>query len=179
MIVTYAFFEEVGLAGKGDAFHEIERVGNVVEFLVAERDEEAVGDEFNVLRHQGGVHAQQGAGEGFGQELLLDGDGLGDDVLHGLLAGAGVEVGEEEAGEVGVEAFVAGDEFVGEGQAGHETTFLQPEDGRERAAEEDALDGRKGDKALGKGGGSVLDPSDGPVGLFPDAGNCENDGELE
>ena len=65
---------------------------------------------------------------------------------------------EEEAGEVGVHAFVAGDELVGEGEAGHKAAFLEPEDGGEGAAEENALHGGEGDEALGKGGVLVRDP---------------------
>ena len=70
-----------------------------------------------------------------------------------------------------MEAFVTGDEFVGEGQAGHEAAFLEPEDRGEGAAEKDAFDGGEGDEALGEGGGLVLDPFDGPVGFLADAGN--------
>lgn len=141
-------------------------------FLVAEGEEEAVSDEFDVLLHEAGVHAQQRARQRLGQELLLDGHGLGDDVLHGLLARAVVQVGEEQAGEIGVHAFVAGDELVGEGEAGHEAAFLEPEDGGEGAAEEDAFDGGEGDEALCEGGVFVGDPFEGPVGLFADAGDC-------
>ena len=72
-----------------------------------------------------------------------------------------------------MEAFVTGDEFIGEGQAGHETAFLEPEDGGEGAAEEDAFDGGEGDEALGEGGGLVLDPFDGPVGFLADAGDWD------
>lgn len=92
LVVADALFEEVGLAGQGDGFHEVERVGRFVVFLIAEGQEEAVGDELDVLFHEGGVHAQQRAGQRFCQELLLDGDGLGDDVLHGLLAWAVVQM---------------------------------------------------------------------------------------
>ena len=70
-------------------------------------------------------------------------------------------------------AFVAGDEFVGEGEAGHETAFLEPEDGGEGAAEEDAFDGGKSDESLGEGRVLVGNPFEGPVGLFADTGNCE------
>ncbi len=80
-------------------------------------------------------------------------------------------MGEEEAGEVGVEALVARDELVGEGEAGHEAALLEPEDAGEGAGEEDAFDGGEGDEALGEGGGFVLDPFDGPVGFFADAGD--------
>ena len=62
---------------------------------------------------------------------------------------------EKEAGEVGVEAFVAGDELVAEGQARHEATFLEPEYGGERAAEEDALDGRESYETLRESRGGV------------------------
>ena len=92
LVVTDALFEEVGLAGQGDGFHEIERISHLVIFLIAEGEEEAVGDKFDVLFHKGGVHAQQRARQRLCQEFLLDSDGLGDDVLHGLLAWAVVEV---------------------------------------------------------------------------------------
>ena len=70
-------------------------------------------------------------------------------------------------------ALVAGDEFIGEGEAGHETAFLEPEDGGKGAAEEDAFDGGEGDEALREGGVLVRNPFQGPVGLFADAGDCE------
>jgi hypothetical protein len=60
---------------------------------------------------------------------LFDFDCFGDDVLDDLFAGSFTEVAEEKTGKVCVETFVSGDEFVGEGQAGHETTFLEPKDG--------------------------------------------------
>ena len=82
-------------------------------------------------------------------------------------------MGEEQAGEVGVHAFIAGDELVGEGESGHEAAFLEPEDGGERAAEEDAFDRGEGDEALRKGGILIGYPFESPVGLFPDARDCE------
>lgn len=81
-------------------------------------------------------------------------------------------MGEEQAGEVGVHALVAGDELVGEGETGHEAAFLEPEDGGEGAAEEDAFDGGEGDEPLCEGGVFVGYPFEGPVGLFADAGDC-------
>jgi len=70
-----------------------------------------------------------------------------------------------------VQTFVAGYKLVGEGESGHETAFLEPEDGREGAAEEDTLDGSESDEALGEGGALVLDPFDGPIGFLADAGD--------
>jgi hypothetical protein len=49
-----------------------------------------------------------------------------------------------------VQALVAADELVAEGEAGHQAALLEPEDGAEAAAEEDALDGGVRDEALGK-----------------------------
>nr|CAD1826466.1 unnamed protein product [Ananas comosus var. bracteatus] len=60
--------------------------------------------------------------------------------------------GVEEASEVAVEALVAGDELVGEGEPGHEATLLEPEDGSAGAGEE-ALDAGEGDEALGERAG--------------------------
>lgn len=80
-------------------------------------------------------------------------------------------MGEEEAGEVGVHAFVAGDELVGEGEARHEAALLEPEDGREGAGEEDAFYGGEGDQALREGGFVVRDPFQSPVGFLADAGD--------
>ena len=85
MVIADAFLEEIGLAGQGDGLHKVKRVGRFIVFLIAEREEQAVGHELDVLLHEVGVHAQQRAGQGLGQEFLLDGDGFGDDVLHGLL----------------------------------------------------------------------------------------------
>ena len=71
-----------------------------------------------------------------------------------------------------MQTLVAGNKFIGECEAGHETALLEPEDGGEGAREEDAFNGGEGDKALGEGGRFVLNPFDGPVGLFADAGDC-------
>lgn len=171
LVVGDALLEEVGLSGQGDVLHEVEGVGRLVELLVTEGKQQPVGDELNVLLHQVGVHAEQRTWECLGQELLLDRDSLGDDILDSLLAWAVSKVGEEEAGEVSVETLIAGDEFVGESQASHETTLLEPENRGERAGEEDTLNGSEGNQALGKGGILILDPPDSPVGLLLDARN--------
>ena len=55
-------------------------------------------------------------------------------------------------------ALVAGDEFVGEGEAGHQAAFLEPEDGGEGAAEENPFDGSECDEPLREGGVLVCNP---------------------
>lgn len=54
------------------------------------------------------------------------------------------------AGEVSVQSFVARDELVAERQARHQSALLEPEDGAEATAEEDALDRGEGDEARGE-----------------------------
>jgi hypothetical protein len=54
----------------------------------------------------------------------------------------------QKAGKVAVQALITGDELVGEGEARHEATLLQPEHGTEGAGEEDALHAGKGNEAL-------------------------------
>ena len=106
------------------------------------------------------------------QKLALDLDGVGDYLEDPLPAGPVDQVLEHEAGKVGVQALVAGDELVGKGEAGHEAALLEPEDGREAPAEKDALHGGEGDHALRVGGAVRVDPPEGPLGLPPDGRNC-------
>lgn len=141
----------------------------MVILLVAQCDQETVGNELDVLGHELGVHTEQGDGESFCQELLLNSDGLDDDVLDHLLAGAVVQVREQQASKVSVETLVTRDQLVGEGQTGHQTTLLQPEDRGERAREEDTLNSGEGHETRSKGGLRVLDPPDSPIGLAPNA----------
>ena len=131
LVVADALLEEVGLAGERDVLHEVEGVGGVVDLGVAECQEQTVGNELDVLAHEGGVHAEQSAGQSITEKFLLDLDSLGDDSLDGLLAGALVEKREQEASEVSVHALVTRDELVGEGETRHETTLFEPEDGGE------------------------------------------------
>ena len=171
LVVTNALLEEVGLASKRDVLHEVEGVGSVVMLGVAQSQQQAVSDELNVLAHKASVHAEQSTRESVRQELLFDCDGLGDDGCDSLLAWAVVQQGEEKASKVCVHALVTRDELVGECETGHETTLLQPENGRERTTEEDTLDGGKSNKAVGEGRVLVGDPSQGPISLLTNAGN--------
>lgn len=82
-------------------------------------------------------------------------------------------MGVEETSEIGVEAFVARDQFVGECEAWHETALFEPEDGCEGGGEEDSFDGGVGYETLGEGCCAGLDPFACPVGLFADAGDCK------
>jgi len=140
-VIRHTLFEEVGLALKGDHVHEVEGVGDMVDLLIAEGNEQTISHELDVLAHEIGVHADEGDRERLGQELLLNDNGLLDNLLHELGVGPPPEVTEQEASEVGVHTLITRDEFVREGQAGHKTAFLEPENGREGAAEKDALYG--------------------------------------
>lgn len=171
LVVTNTLLEEVGLAGKRNVLHEVKGIGSVVVLLVAESDQKTVSNELDILAHQLGVHSEQSTGKSIGQELLFNGNGVNNDVLNNLGARTVVEVGEEQAGKVGVKTLVTRDEFVGESQTRHQTTLLQPEDRGKRAREEDTLNGSECDKALSKGGLLVRDPAQSPVGLLANAGN--------
>lgn len=172
LVVTHPLLKEVGLTRQRDRLHEVEGVRGVVVLLVAKGHQQAVRDELDVLAHQLRVHAQQSTGQSVSQELLLNADGLDDDVLNNLLAGAVVQVGEQQAGEVGVQTLITRDELVGEGQTRHETTLLEPEDGSEGTGEENTLHGSESNETLSEGRFPVLDPLDGPIGLLGNAGDC-------
>ena len=171
LVVTDALLEEVGLASQRDVLHEVEGVGRVVDFDIAESQQQTVSNELDVLAHESSVHAKQSAWQRVAQELLLDLNGLSDDGPDRLWGGLVLEEREEKAGEVSVHALVTGDELVGECKTGHQTALLEPEDRGKRAAEEDTLNSGEGNKTVGKGGVLVGDPSQGPVGLLADAGN--------
>ena len=149
----------------------VERICRVVVLLVAECKQETVSDEFNVLFHELCVDSQQWTRQTVGQESLFDSDCFGDDVLDDLFAGTFAEVAEEETGKVGVETFVSGDEFVGEGQSGHETAFLKPEDGSKRSGEEDSFDGGEGYETFCECRVLVGNPTKSPFGFGFDARN--------
>eukprot|EP00760_Papus_ankaliazontas_P038938 PhM_4_TR9425/c0_g1_i1/m.5804 len=169
LIVAHTLLEEVGLSLQRDHLHEVERVRCVVHLFVSERDHEAVGDELNVLRHELAVHPDQSHRERVADKLLLDRHGLADDALHLFLRELVLEVGfVEHAAEVAVQTLVARDELVAERQAGHQPALLEPENGAERAGEEDAFDGREGDQSVGKRLRG-LDPADRPLRLLHDA----------
>jgi hypothetical protein len=68
-----------------------------------------------------------------------------------------------------VHSLVTGDEFVGEGQTGHETALLEPEDRGECSTEEDTLDSSECDETRGEGRVVIADPFQGPVCLLADA----------
>lgn len=81
-------------------------------------------------------------------------------------------VTEEQACEIGMHPLVSRNELVAERQARHQATLLQPEDGREGSAEENALDCGERDEALSESRACIRDPTKGPVGLPLDARDC-------
>ena len=87
--------------------------------------------------------------------------GVADDGVDGLVGQLLLQHGVEQAGEVAVHALVARDQLVGKGQPRHQAALLEPEDSAEGAREEDALDDREGNEALGEARG-LIDPLEGP-----------------
>ena len=176
LVVTNALLEEVCLASQRDVLHEVEGVGGVVDLAVAKSEEQPVGDELDVLAHKIRVHTQKPDGKSVCQELLLNSDGLLDDLPHGLVRRLVFDVREQQACKVSVHTLVTGDELVGKGETRHETALLEPEDRGECAAEEYALDGGEGYQPLSKSRAGIVDPSYGPIGLLPDTRNWLGNG---
>jgi len=144
--------KEVGLALEGDEVHPVKGVHRGVEARDAQGGQQAVRAVLDVRAHGVRVHANEGDGQGVGDELLLDAHRRADDLVHALHGEGVVQHGVEQAREVAVQPLVPADELIGGGQAGHEAALLQPKDGAERPAEEDALHRREGDQALSEGG---------------------------
>mmetsp|Transcript_125581 Transcript_125581/g.340970 ORF Transcript_125581/g.340970 Transcript_125581/m.340970 type:complete len:245 (+) Transcript_125581:738-1472(+) len=85
-----------------------------------------------------------------------------------LLGELVLQLAVDEARELGVQALVARDQLVGEGEARHQAALLEPVDGAERATEQNSLHGRKRDDALGEASLLWAHPLHCPLGLLPD-----------
>jgi len=170
-VIRHTLLEEVGLSLKRDHVHEVEGVGGIVDLLIAKSNEQTVSDELDVLAHELGVHADEGDGEGISQELLFDDDGLLYNLLQEFGVGPPPEMTKQETSEVGVHTLITADQLIGEGETGHESAFLQPEDGSERSGEEDTLDGGECDKTFTEGGTIISNVAKSPISLPLDAGD--------
>ena len=158
--------------GTGDERLTIKWIRCIEVLGVAERDEETIGDEFDVLAHELLVHADELDGESGRQELLFDLHSLLDDGEDSVWVRPPLQVREEQASEICVKTFVSADEFVGESQAGHQATLLEPEDGSERAREEDSLYSSKGNDTFAESRIFVGNPLQCPVCFSLDAWHC-------
>ena len=92
-ILTYSLFKKVCFALEGYHFYPGERVGNMVGFWLFKSGEKAIGTEFDVLGHHVCVHADEGDGEGLSDELNLDINRFGND----LVDSAGASGAEQHA----------------------------------------------------------------------------------
>ncbi len=168
-ILADTLLEEVGLALKTNHLHPLEGVDSIVVLAASKGVKETVGAELNVVTHELRVHTNKLDGEGIDDELLLDLDGIRDNLNDTALGQLVHHLGVQQAGEVTVQPLVTRDELVREAEAGHESTLLEPEDGAEGSREEDALHSREGDHAFGEAGVVGITPLECPVGLLLDA----------
>jgi len=76
----------------------------------------------------------------------------------------------QETGKVSVHTLISADEFITEGEAGHQSSLFQPENRTERSRKEDTFDGCKSNQTFSKTG-RRLDPLECPVSLLSNAGN--------
>ena len=167
LVLTDALLKEVRLTCQGDHVHPLEWVFHVVVLGHPEGEEKAIGHKLDVLAHETRVHADEFDGEGLTDELELDGHSAIHDGQDALVGDLIRQVLVQEAREVCVHALISGDELVGEGESGHESALLEPEDGAEGATEEDAFDCCKGHESLSEGVVGAY-PPEGPVGLLAD-----------
>ena len=84
------------------------------------------------------------------------------------------KVGEQETCKVSVHALVTTDKFIGESETRHETSLLEPEDGRKASREEDALNSSKSDQPFGERSPAIRNPGQSPLGFLLDTGDCLN-----
>ena len=70
---------------KRDLLHEVKRIGCVVLLGYPEGLQQPVGNKFNVLRHELGVHADELHGQCIGNKVLLNLNSAADNFVHPLL----------------------------------------------------------------------------------------------
>ena len=70
----------------------------------------------------------------------------------------------QQTGKFTMKSFIAADEFIAESESGHKSSFLQPENGTEAAAEKNTFHGGKSHQPFGKR--SVLYPAKRPFRFF-------------
>jgi len=80
-VIRHTLLEEVGLALERNHIHEVEGVRHIIYLVVAEGHKESVGDEFDVLAHELGVHPDEANRKSTCKELLFDSNSLEDDLL--------------------------------------------------------------------------------------------------
>merc|ERR1719509_737883 len=177
LILPDPFFKEVSFALQRNGFHEVEWIDNVVSLGTVQLHQEPVRHKLDVLDHQLIVHSNQSHGKSFSQELTLNVHSILDDIQHSLLSWFVDQMFEEKTSKVSVKAFVSGDQLIGKGEAGHQTSLLQPENGSKTSTEEDPLNQGKGNKSLSIGCIFCIDPPQSPLCLLLDRWNGLNGAE--
>merc|ERR1719509_668076 len=171
LILPDPFFKEVSFALQRNGFHEVEWIDNVVSLGTVQLHQEPVRHKHDVLDHQLIVHSNQSHGKSFSQELTLNVHSILDNLQHSLLSWFVDQMFEEKTSKVSVKSFISGDQLIGEGESGHQTSLLQPENGSKTSTEEDPLHRRKGNKPLSIGGIACIYPPQSPLCLLLDGWN--------
>ena len=168
------FFKEVCFPLEADCFHPLKRVVNVVVSLVSKGNQELVGTKLDVVAHHGLVHPDEFNGEGVSDKFHFYVDHAVDDLNNACFRKAVEQFGLEEACKVAMEAFVTANQFFSKAEARHESAFLEPENGTERAREENTFDHSKSNDPFGKAGLGGGAPFESPVGFVFYAWYCFN-----
>ena len=59
LVIRDSLLKEIRLALEGDHVHKIEGIGGLVVLVVPEGNQKPIGDEFDVLAHQKGIHTDE------------------------------------------------------------------------------------------------------------------------
>lgn len=84
LVLANSLFEKVCLSLERNKFHPVERILCVENLILAQGNQQSIGDKLNVVGHEATVHADEVDGEGFADKLLFNGDCFGDDASKTL-----------------------------------------------------------------------------------------------
>lgn len=115
-----------------------------------------------------GVHANEFNWQRRADEFFLNPYRITYDFIDSFFGKLVDQLGVQKTGKVSMQAFISGNQLIGEAKAWHEPPFLEPEDRAERPWEEYAFNRCKGHKSLAE---TLLfiDPVHSPLGLLMDA----------
>ena len=111
-VSAHLLLKEVVLVLQTNLLHEREGIGGRICLRIAELEKQAIRHELNILTHHLGVHANQVAGQGLGNELLLNLHGITNNLVRLLLTELVHQLAIQKTGELRVKSLVPSNELI-------------------------------------------------------------------
>ena len=125
-VFAHSFLKKVGFSFDAYQLHEIKRIGRVIHLVTVQLQKQAVGNKFNVLNHQLGIHSNEATRQRFTNKLGFNLNRFFDNFLHARFGKVFHHFIIKQDCKFGMKRFVAGNQFVAERETGHQPAFFHP-----------------------------------------------------